>query len=51
MARWQWKEWKNTCQIWVLRRYIAMDRIYELNMGVGKLNLLTDTKTAYSLGV
>jgi hypothetical protein len=42
MTRWQWKEWKNTCQILVLGRYIAIDRKDELNIGVGKLNLLTD---------
>jgi hypothetical protein len=51
MTRWQWKELKITCQIWVLRRYIAMDRRDELNIGVGKLNLLTDTKIVYTLGV
>jgi hypothetical protein len=28
-----------------------MDRINELNIGVGKLNLLTDTKIVYTLGV
>jgi hypothetical protein len=51
MARWQWKEWKITDQIWVLGRYIAMDRVDELNIGVGKLNLLTDMKIVCTLGV
>jgi hypothetical protein len=50
-TRWQWRKWKNTCQIWVLGRYIAMDRIDELNIGVGKWNLLIDTKIVYTLGV
>jgi hypothetical protein len=51
MTRWQWKEWKNTYQIWVLGRYIAMDRMDELNIGVGKLNLLIDMKIVCTLGV
>jgi hypothetical protein len=51
MARWQWKEWKITCQICVLGRHTTMDRVNELNIGVGKLNLSTDTKIVYTLGV
>jgi hypothetical protein len=30
---------------------MAMDRMDELNIGVGKLNLLTDVKIARTLGV
>jgi hypothetical protein len=49
MTRWQCKEWKNTCQIWVLGRYIVMDRIDELNPSVGKLNLLIEMKIGPNL--
>jgi hypothetical protein len=34
-----------------LGRYFIMDRIDELNTGVGKLNLLTYTKIVCTLGV
>jgi hypothetical protein len=51
MSKWKWKEWKNIYQRWVLGRYIAMDRLDELNISVGKLNLLTDMKIVCTLGV
>jgi hypothetical protein len=35
----------------VLGRYIAMDRMDELKIGVGKLNLLIDMKIVCTLGV